>query len=91
MRRIKTILALAAVMAMMLVASVAPALANDRHDDNDFRFHRFDDRNDFRFDDFNDDGFFFFSPFFFDGFGFDSSCPFAGDFEGPVNQFDCFN
>jgi hypothetical protein len=84
MRRIKIIFAVLVAMATMLVASVAPALANDRHDDNDFRFHHF---NDFRFHDFDED-FLFFSPFFF---GFDNDCPFAGDFEGPVNQFDCFD
>jgi hypothetical protein len=86
MRRIKLVLAVVAAMAMMLVASVAPAMANDN---NDFHFNRFNDNhfNDFRFHDFNDDGFVFFSPFF----GFDNNCPFAGDFEGPVNEFDCFD
>jgi hypothetical protein len=47
-------------------------------DDNDFRDHNFD---------FNS-GFFFGNPFVF---GFDNSCPFAGDFEGIVNQSDCFD
>ena len=69
-------------MAMMLVASVAPAMANDGHHDNDNDFHF----NDFRFHDFDDD-FLFFSPFFF---GFDNDCPFAGDTEGIVNELDCF-
>jgi hypothetical protein len=70
-------------------------------DDNDNNHNDFDHNNDFLvfnndddFDDFdhfnndiNDD--FFFSPF--TTFGFANSCPFWGDFEGPVNQFDCFD
>ena len=32
-----------------------------------------------------------FDSFGFDSFGFLSDCPFAGDFEGSVNQFDCFD
>src|SRR5919202_504374 len=45
MRCIKLVLALASVMAMMLVASVTPALANDNSWNNNdhFRFHRFND------------------------------------------------
>ena len=29
--------------------------------------------------------------FFVNEFGFDNSCPFANDFEGPVNVLDCFD
>ena len=83
MRRIKIIFAVLVAMATMLVASVAPpwhttgtTTTISTHHFNDFRFHDFDE------------DFLFFSPFFF---GFDNDCPFAGDFEGPVNQFDCFD
>lgn len=103
MRRAKTILAVAAAMALMLVASVAPVMAATN--DNDRRLDRQDirldrqllDQNDNNFCDFNNcfdnDGFVFFNPFFFgDGFVFfDDSCPFAGDTEGIVNEFDCFD
>jgi hypothetical protein len=76
-------------MALMLVASVAPAMANDRNDNNDFHFNRFNDfrLNDFRFHDFNDDDFFFVSPFFFDGIGGFNDCGF--DWDGPVTPLDC--
>jgi hypothetical protein len=33
---------------------------------------------------------FFGVPFYFHGFGF-GNCPFAGNTEGPVNTFDCFD
>jgi hypothetical protein len=67
--------------------------------DNNNNF-RFDDNNNFRS---FDDGIFFspfafenessfFSPFAFENeSGFNSSCPFAGDTEGIVNEFDCFD
>ena len=101
MRRIKLVLAAAALTVSMLTAIASPALADDFTRCRDLRgdfvrcngdlFQGVD--NNFRVNDFNDDDDFFFgspffvSPFFFDGF--DHSCPFWGDFEGPVNQFDC--
>ena len=109
MRRIKLVLAAAALTVSMLTAIASPALADDFTRCRDLRgdfvrcygdlFQGVD--NNFRINDFNDDDFFFgspffvspffVSPFFFDGFGFVSNCPFAGDFEGPVNEFDCFD
>jgi hypothetical protein len=100
MRRIKVILAVALALAMMVTISVAPALAHNN--DNDFRCcdnnvrfnHDFDDFDDFDccdFDDFDDCCDFEHDNFFFNSFGFLDDCPFAGDFEGPVNQFDCFD
>ena len=87
MRRIKLVLEVVAAMAMMLVASVAPAMANDN---NDFHFNRFNDNhfNDFRFHDFNDDNDFI----FFDGFRFDHDLLFDDcgfDWDGPVTPLDC--
>jgi hypothetical protein len=84
MRRIKLVLAVVAAMAMMLVASVAPAMANDN---NDFRFND-NHFNDFRFHDFNDDNDFI----FFDGFRFDHDLLFDDcgfDWDGPVTPLDC--
>ena len=101
MRRTKLVLAAAALMVSMLTVMAGPAMADDFTRCRDLRgdfvrcngdlFQGVD--NNFRVNDFNDDEDFFFvspffvSPFFFDGF--DHSCPFWGDFEGPVNQFDC--
>jgi hypothetical protein len=60
-------------------------LLNDR---DDFEFNHF---NRFEFND-NSDFFTFGVPFFFvNDFGFENSCPFAGDTEGIVNEFDCFD
>jgi hypothetical protein len=100
MRRIKLVLAAAALMLAAFAAVSGPVMADDlncrdargnliRCDgqlfepiDNNFRFD-----NDFRDHNFDfNPGFFFGNPFLF---GFDNSCPFAGDFEGIVNQFDC--
>jgi hypothetical protein len=76
-------------MAMLFVAFAAPAMAKGNghnNNDNDFRINHF---NDFRINKVND-GFFFGEPFFLvNDFGFEN-CPFAGDTEGIVNEFDCF-
>jgi len=94
-------------MALLLMTFAAvPAMAqgngnnnngNDRHlDRQDVRLdrqllndHRFDNR--FGFDD-NSDLIDFGVPLFFsNGFGLDDSCPFWGDTEGIVDQWDCDN
>ena len=90
-------------MGLMLVATLlimvaGPAMAHDNDRDcinrDGDRFcevngDRHFDNGDFR--DFDVEDFGFFPFFFFDNFGFVNDCPFAGDFEGPVNQFDCFD
>lgn len=85
MRRIKVLLVVTAAMVMMLAAVAGPALAADNND-------RHLDRQDIRFDRqlVNNDFLGFGVPLFFNGFGFENSCPFAGDTEGVVNEFDCF-
>ncbi len=97
MKRIKMVLAVASV-AVLLVAFAAPAMAqgnmnngsNDRHLDQrdvqlDQRLLNNDDDSDFvSFE----DPFFFGVPSFF---VLDDFCPFAGDTEGIVNEFDCFS
>ena len=84
MRRIKLVVGLGVVMAAMLALSAGPAMADDFDLDN-VNFLG-DDVVLLDEDVFDDD---LSSPFFFDGFV--SDCPFAGDFEGIVNQFDCFD
>ena len=61
-------------------------LRDDRSDNNQ-RHNNFNSP--FRFNHGFNDGFFF-SPFTTFGFA-NSFCPFFGDFDGPVNQFDCFH
>ena len=77
------LLALLTVVAGLLAVMGPVATADDFH-------NRHVDRHDFN-DNNNDDEFFFpFVPFF----AFDNEladCPFAGDFEGVVNQNDCFD
>lgn len=101
MRRIQVVLAVAAAMAVMVTASVAPAMAatnnNDTHlDRQDIRLDQqlLNQNDNFGFNNgFDDFGFNNgFDDFGFNnGFSFDSSCPFWGDTEGIVNQWDCFN
>lgn len=59
---------------------------DDDFNNDDVEFVLFNDEfdNDFFF---NEDDFFFDDDEFF----FVSDCPFAGDFSGPVNEFDCFD
>ena len=103
MKRIKMVLAVAAAMAVMVTAGVAPAMA-DNNNNNDRHLDRVDIRLDKQLlnqnnnEDFGFENGFFFSPLFFNdglffdnGFGFNSSCPFWGDTEGIVNQWDCFD
>ena len=96
MRRIKLVLAALAVMVAAFVAVSGPAMADDftRCRDLNGPFVRcngdlFERANR------DDDIFFvqpiFVSPFVDDGLFFNNSCPFWGDFEGPVNQWDCFD
>jgi hypothetical protein len=93
MRRIRLVVGMGVVMAALLALSAGPAMADD------FDFEDLDDVNvlgndvvlldeDVFVDEdvFDDD---LVSPFVFDAFV--SDCPFAGDFEGIVNQFDCFD
>ena len=54
MRRTKTVLAVVAVMAAMLVAFAAPALADNDRKDNDRNHHRWYDNNDRDHDDWYD-------------------------------------
>jgi hypothetical protein len=97
MKRIKVVLAVAS-MVVLLVAFAAPAMAkgntnnngNDRQlDQRDVRLDRqlLNDNNDLGFVSF-EEPFFFGVPSFFD---FENSCPFAGDTEGIVNEFDCLS
>ena len=96
MKRIKVVLAVAS-MVVLLVAFAAPAMAtgnannnNDRQlDQRDIRLDRqlLNENNDFGFASF-EEPFFFGVPSFFD---FENSCPFAGDTEGIVNEFDCLS
>ena len=81
MRKMLLLAAFVALLALSLATS--PAFAHD-HFFNDNHFFN-DSHDNFRHD------FFFDQPFFFNDFGFDNDCPFAGDFEGPVNEFDCFD
>jgi hypothetical protein len=97
MKRIKVVLALAS-MVVLLVAFAAPAMAkdnthnagNDRHlDQRDIRLDRqlLNDNNDLGFVNF-EEPFLSGAPFFVN---FENSCPFAGDTEGIVNEFDCLS
>ena len=70
MRRIKMVLAVAAAMAVMVTAGVAPAMPNNKTNNNDRHVGRVDVRLDKQLLNNNNDGFEF-SPFFFD-----HSCPF---------------
>jgi hypothetical protein len=107
MRRIRAVLAVASMALLLMTFAAVPAMAqgngnnnngNDRHlDRQDVRLDRqllnenngFDNR--FGFDD-NSDFFDFGVPLFFsNGFGLDDSCPFWGDTEGIVDQWDCDN
>ncbi len=88
MRRAKMILAVGAAMAVMMTASVAPAMADNNNNNNDRQL----DRQDIRLDRalLNQNDGFFFTPFFGeDDSFFNNSCPFWGDTEGIVNQWDC--
>lgn len=86
----------AALMALMLAA---PAFAGDKnHGDRQQDRHLFNhllNKADNQSDLFDNDSLFLFSPFVFDDeLELDdelSDCPFLGDFEGVVNQFDCFD
>ncbi len=99
MRRTKTVLAVVAVMAAMLVAFAAPALAdNDRHD-NDRNHHRWFDNNDrhedywfghrgdhdiaYIYDDDFDD---YYYPYW--GWGYNPYWGWGGGCEGPVCLID---
>ena len=84
MRRIRLVVVLGVVMAAMLALSAGPAMADDL-DLGDVNLLG-DDVVLLDEDVFDDD---LDSSFFFGGFV--SDCPFAGDFEGIVNQFDCFD
>ena len=84
MRRIRLVVVLGVVMAAMLALSAGPAMADDL-DLGDVNLLG-DDLVLLDEDVFDDD---LDSSFFFGGFVRD--CPFAGDFEGIVNQFDCFD
>src|SRR5919112_6455504 len=107
MRRIRAVLAVASMALLLIAFAAVPAMAqgngnnnngNDRHlDRQDVRLDRqllnenngFDNR--FGFDD-NSDFFDFGVPLFFsNGLGLNDSCPFWGDTEGIVNQWDCVN
>ena len=107
MRRIRAVLAVASMALLLMAFAAVPAMAqgngnnnngNDRHlDRQDVRLDRqllnenngFDNR--FGFDD-NSDLIDFGVPLFFsNGFGLDDSCPFWGDTEGIVDQWDCVN
>lgn len=62
----------------MLLASAAPALAHSPKPHKDYEV----------------DVFVYYVPFY--GYGYynhyaDYDCPFWGDFDGPVNHFDCFD
>jgi hypothetical protein len=89
MRRTKSVLAVVAVMAAMLVAFAAPALAdNDRHD-NDRNHHQWFDNNNRHDDiifvsdnDFDD----FYYPYW--GWGFNPYWGWGGGCEGPVCLID---
>ena len=103
MKRNLMILALASAIVAMMVAFAAPAMANNNHNDdnNNVTNHHngcfgcgFDHRfNDNRFnDEFCCDGFFLVAnPFDNEVFEDFEDCPFAGDTEGIVNEFDCFD
>ena len=80
----KMILLAAFVALLALSLATTPAFAHNDHFFNDNHFFN-DSHDNFRHD------FFFDQPFFFNDFGFDNGCPSAGDFEGPVNEFDCFD
>ena len=77
------LLTLLTVVAGLLAVMGPVATADDLRDHRSFDRH---DRNN------NDNEFFF--PVVFSFFAFDNEladCPFAGDFEGVVNQNDCFD
>ena len=84
MRRIRLVVVLGVVMAAMLALSAGPAMADDLGlGDVDFLGDDLVLLDEDVFDDDLDSSFFF--------GGFVSDCPFAGDFEGIVNQFDCLD
>lgn len=70
----------------------AAYVCRDNGDGEVLKVDEFDFEHDFFLVEDDFDEFFFFDPFlFFDDFGFVGGCPFIGDFEGPVDQFDCFD
>ncbi len=99
MRRIKFVLAALAVTIASFVAISGPAMADDlncrdaRGDlircDGDLYAPYSNNNYDYYYNPY----YYFYNPYsyFYSPYTYYSSCPFWGDFEGPINQWDCFD